>query len=354
MKKHLLFLAILAACSPQKEKKVMEPITTRRVMGVYTGVTPCADCEGIYTRLEFIDSVTYIKSSNYLGKSNQPFFDMGEWHIQNDSVLALNAHGNTQLYLHEGSNIVLLNQEGKRIQGPLANFYKLAKGEPEKNKHFTSQKAAGVDFVAHGNEPSWSIEIDFEQNLILRTLDLDSLAAPINKVSSEGSTTILSMRLQEDTLKVRLSPTGCMNDMSGAYSDYSVEIISKELNGRGCGEFINPLYKLTGRWTLASFGEDAAKETDFINGLPELQFNVIEKKVSGSTGCNRLSGGFKASEEGSLSFLPLATTRMFCEGKGESKFLNTLQQVDHYKMEGDKLLLTKGEVVVLSFTASGL
>lgn len=354
MKKYLLFLAILAACSPKKEKKVMEPITTSKVMGVYTGVTPCADCEGIYTRLEFIDSVTYIKSSNYLGKSNQPFFDMGEWHIQNDSVLALSAHGKTQLYLHEGSNIVLLNQEGKRIQGPLASFYKLAKGEPEKNKYLTSQKAAGVDFVANGNEPSWSIEIDFEQNLTLRTMDIDSLAASIKRIAYEGSSTILFAPLENDTLKIRLSPTGCMNDMSGAYSDYAVEINSKELNGRGCGDFINPLYKLTGRWTLASLGEEVAKETDFANGLPNLQFNVIEKKVSGSTGCNRLTGSFKSDEEGLLRFLPLATTRMFCEGKGESKFLNALQQVDHYKMEGDQLLLTKGEAVVLSFTASGL
>lgn len=332
----------------------MEPITTSKVMGVYTGVTPCADCEGIYTRLEFIDSVTYIKSSKYLGKSNHPFFDMGEWTIQNDSVLALNTHGKTQRYLHEGSSIVLLDEEGKRIRGALANYYKLAKGEPEKNKHFTSQKAAEVDFVAQGNEPSWSIEIDFEKHLILRTLDLDSLAAPINKIVSEGSATLLSVLLEKDTLRIRLSPTGCINDMSGAYSDYAVEINSQELNGRGCGEFINPFYKLTGRWTLASMGEEVAKESDFMNGLPELQFNVMEKKVSGSTGCNRLTGGFKSDEDGSLTFLPLATTRMFCEGKGESKFLSSLHQVDHYKMEGDKLLLTKGDVIVLSFTASNL
>jgi heat shock protein HslJ/uncharacterized membrane protein len=354
MKKHLLFIAVLAACSPQKEKKIMEPITINKVMGVYTGVTPCADCEGIYTRLEFIDSVTYIKSSTYLGKSNHPFFEMGDWQIQNDSVVALSAHGKTQRYLHEGRNIVLLNQEGKRIQGPLANYYKLSKGEPEKNKHFVSQQAAGVDFMAHGNEPSWSIEIDFEQHLVLRTLDLDSLVTPIIAVVSEGSSTLLSVLLEKDTLRIRLSPIGCINDMSGAYSDYAVEITSQELNGRGCGEFINPLYKLTGRWTLTSIGEEVAKESDFMNGLPELQFSVMEKKVSGSTGCNKLTGGFKSDADGSLTFLPLATTRMFCEGKGESKFLSSLHQVDHYKMEGDKLLLTKGDVIVLSFTASNL
>lgn len=354
MKKYLFFLAILAACNIQKEKKVAEPLTTRKVMGVYTGVTPCADCEGIYTRLEFIDSVTYIKSSKYLGKSNHPFFDMGEWRIQNDSVLALNTHGKTQLYLQEGSNIILLNQEGKRIRGPLANYYQLVKGEPEKNKNFASQKANGIDFIANGNEPSWNLEIDFEKHLILRTIDLDSLGAPITKVILEESTTILTVPLENDTLEIRLSPTGCLNDMSGAYSDYAVEISSQELKGRGCGEFINPLYQLSGRWNLTSIGEEAVKETDFINGQPVLQFNTFEKKVSGSTGCNRLSGGFKSNEDGSLTFLPLAATRMFCPGKGESKFLSSLQQVDHYKREGDKLLLLKGEVVVLSFTASGL
>lgn len=355
MKKHLLFLTILAACNIQKEKKVAEPLTTGKVMGVYTGVTPCADCEGIYTRLEFIDSVTYIKSSKYLGKSSRAFLDMGQWSIENDSVVSITAHGTSQHYLHEGTALVMLNQEGKRIKGPLASYYKLMKGEPEGRKNWNAKIDEGIDFVAQGNEPSWSLELDFDKGMRFTTLEGDSVVTTLPKPTIKDSNISYSITSESTTLLVSFSPVGCINNMSGAYSDYAVEVKLNDLSSAtGCGEFINPLYDLMGSWTLAALADETAKAEDFGNGLPELRFNVIEKNVSGSTGCNRLTGSFQLDAVGALHFLPLATTRMFCPGKGENKFLSALHQADGYKIEGEKLLLTKGETVLLTFSASGL
>jgi heat shock protein HslJ/uncharacterized membrane protein/uncharacterized lipoprotein NlpE involved in copper resistance len=323
-------------------------------MGVYTGVTPCADCEGIYTRLEFIDSVTYIKSSKYLGKSSRSFLDMGQWSIQNDSVIAITAHGTSQHYLCEGTALVMLNQEGKRIKGPLANYYKLMKGEPEGKKNWNTKIDEGVDFVALGNEPSWSMELDFDKNIRFTTLDGDSVVTRLPKPSIKDYSISYTIASESDTLQITFSPVGCINNMSGAYSDYSVEVkLNDQAKATGCGEFISPLYDLMGTWILSSIAEEVAKTDDFGNGLPELRFNVIEKNVTGSTGCNRLAGSFQLTDS-TLHFLPLATTRMFCQGKGENKFLTSLHQVTGYKIEGEKLLLTKGERVLLTFTAKGL
>lgn len=355
MKKYLLFLVVFWSCNSTKEKIANEPLTTSKVMGVYTGVTPCADCEGIYTRLEFIDSVTYIKSSKYLGKSNRPFFDMGQWSVVNDSVVAITAHGTSQHYLHEGTTLVMLNQEGKRIKGQLANYYTLMKGEPEERKNWSTRVSEGIDFVAQGNEPSWSLELDFDKGIRFTTLEGDSVVTTLTKPTIKDYTVFYSITSESTTLLVSFSPVGCINNMSGAYSDYAVEVkLNDQANAVGCGEFINPLYNLTGSWTLTSMAEEDVKSDDFGTGLPELNFNVIEKNVSGSTGCNRLTGSFQMTTDGGLHFLPMASTRMFCPGKGESKFLTSLNQVDRYKIEGDKLLLTKGETVLLTFTTSGL
>jgi heat shock protein HslJ len=353
MRKFTFLLLLLTACSTPSKKEKPEPITTQKVMGVYTGVTPCADCEGIYTKIEFIDSITFIKSSKYLGKSSRAFFDMGQWRIQNDSVLVTHAHGQQQQYLYENSGLIMLNQEGKRIKGALADYYRLTKGEPEGKKDRSNEVKAGIDFIARGNEPYWNLEIDFNGTLRFTTLESDSIVSKTTSPVIDGNTTQLQVSEGEKQLTVKFSPVGCINNMTGAYSDYAVEVnFNQGKLESGCGEFINSAYQISGTWQLASLNGEVAKTDDYAKELPELNFEAFTQKVSGYSGCNRLSGGYKADETGLFSFSPLATTRMMCEGKNkESAFLNALSAVSRYKLESDRLLLLKGEEVVAEFTS---
>lgn len=344
---------LLAACSTQGKKEKREPITAQKIMGAYTGVTPCADCEGIYTKIEFIDSITFIKSSKYLGKSSRAFFDMGQWNIQNDSVLVTTAHGKQQHYLYENSGLIMLSQDGKRIKGALANYYRLDKGEPEGKKDRSNEVKAGIDFIARGNEPYWNLEIDFNGTLRFTTLESDSIVSKTPSPVLEGNATQLNVSEGETQLSVKFSPVGCINNMTGSYSDYAVEINFN--NGKlesGCGEFINPAYQLSGTWQLVSLNGETAKAEDYSRELPELNFEAFAQKVSGYSGCNRLTGSYKADETGLLNFLPLATTRMMCEGKNkEVAFLSALNGISGYKIESDHLMLLSGDEVVVEFVS---
>ena len=353
MRKFICLFMLLATCSTQGKKEKREPITAQKVMGAYTGVTPCADCEGIYTKIEFIDSITFIKSSKYLGKSSRAFFDMGQWSIQNDSVLITTAHGKQQHYLHENNGLIMLSQDGKRIKGELANYYRLDKGEPEGKKDRSNEVKAGIDFIARGNEPYWNLEIDFNGTLRFTTLESDSIVSQTPSPVLDGNTTQLQVSEGETQLSIKFSPVGCINNMTGSYSDYAVEINYN--NGKlesGCGEFINPAYQLSGTWQLVSLNGEVANVEDYARELPELNFEAFTKKVSGYSGCNRLTGTYKADETGLLNFLPLATTRMLCEGKNkEAAFLNALRTVSAYKFDSDHLLLLKGDEVVAEFVS---
>jgi heat shock protein HslJ/uncharacterized membrane protein len=353
MKKFACLFILLAACSTQNKKEKKEPVTAQKIMGVYTGVTPCADCEGIYTKIEFIDSITFIKSSKYLGKSSRAFFDMGQWSIKNDSVLVTTAHGKEQHYLHENSGLIMLSQDGKRIKGELANYYRLNKGEPEGKKDRSNERKEGIDFIARGTEPYWNLEIDFNGTLRFTTLESDSIVGKTPTPVIEGNTAQLQVNEGETQLSVKFTSVGCINTMTGAYSDYAVEINFN--NGKlesGCGEFINSAYQLSGTWQLVSLNGEVAKAEDYAKELPELNFEAFNKKVSGYSGCNRLTGNYKADETGLLNFLPLATTRMMCMGKNkEGAFLSALNNVSGYKFESDHLLLLKGDEVVAEFVS---
>ena len=96
--------------------------------GVYRGVLPCADCEGIETRIVLKRDGTFQRSMKYLGESDKIFSDEGEFVWDNTgNKITLKVENGAQQY-QVGENVLFhLDQQGNRVTGDLANFYKLLK-----------------------------------------------------------------------------------------------------------------------------------------------------------------------------------------------------------------------------------
>lgn len=101
------------------------------VMASYTGLLPCADCEGQEVTLDLLSDSSYRKRNLYMGrKSTGPgsneFTDTGKWVMRGDTLILdiKNAPGK---YLKISENLVQLDMEGKRIAGKLADKYVLKK-----------------------------------------------------------------------------------------------------------------------------------------------------------------------------------------------------------------------------------
>lgn len=75
---------------------------------------------------------------------------------------------------------------------------------------------------------------------------------------------------------------------------------------------------------------------------PWLELDPKSKKVSGSGGCNRITGSYQAHDS-TLRFGPLVTTRMACPGmQTETKFLHALEGTRRYRISGRTLDLLDG------------
>ncbi|HEY8389178.1 MAG TPA: META domain-containing protein [Parasegetibacter sp.] len=98
-------------------------------------------------------------------------------------------------------------------------------------------------------------------------------------------------------------------------------------------------------WVLT---ELMGKPIDSTGRPPYLQFSA-ENQVTGSTGCNRLTGGFTLQGETKLKFSPLATTKMYCPDVDESGFLNALEKVNNYNIVSDMLILSNGKILLAKF-----
>lgn len=96
--------------------------------GAYTGVTPCADCEGIKTLLVLKDDYRFEKHLIYLGKSEEPFVQEGVFNFLEDGNRIALQFSERVVYFHIGEDqIFLLDQEGERIDDRLSPLYRLGR-----------------------------------------------------------------------------------------------------------------------------------------------------------------------------------------------------------------------------------
>ncbi len=73
--------------------------------------------------------------------------------------------------------------------------------------------------------------------------------------------------------------------------------------------------------------------------FPELTFDTKNKKFSGSSGCNNISGTYMTAD-GSMTFnQPMIMTRMYCNAMGEKSFIEYLKSVTKYSINGNTLQL---------------
>ncbi|MFL5741103.1 MAG: META domain-containing protein [Flavisolibacter sp.] len=119
----------------------------------------------------------------------------------------------------------------------------------------------------------------------------------------------------------------------------------------GCASSKNGINEiLSGKWELSFFPTtEQSFDEVFGHRRPELDFDVVRSQVSGSTGCNRLSGSFTANNN-HFSFGPdLSTTRMSCPDYDEQAYLQALHSVNRYEVLRGQLRLLHDGHLVMSF-----
>lgn len=106
MKRFMLFFsfallfAIAGGCG--SSNKPIEDIT-----GVYSGVVPCDDCDGIYTKLSLKDDSSFVLLTSYLGKDVNFFGKQGiyKWDAKSKRVILISEgdeDGTTEFVIEDG------------------------------------------------------------------------------------------------------------------------------------------------------------------------------------------------------------------------------------------------------------
>ncbi len=115
----------------------------------------------------------------------------------------------------------------------------------------------GIDFTASGNEPFWSLQIDFNKSMHFKTVSGFEITTPVPEgvKAMDANVTRYAAKTEQGLLTVQIAKQECINDMSGKKSDYHVTVDVKRSTDKnyttykGCGNYVTD-YRLHDIWML--------------------------------------------------------------------------------------------------------
>jgi heat shock protein HslJ/uncharacterized membrane protein len=340
--------------------------TLDRLAGKYGGYLPCADCPGIEYTLTLYRDGTYSESLFYTDRSAQAIARSGAFTVDGEVVILDKRDAGMKFFARHPRGLLMLDASQNIIAGDLSERYILSRkaqygGDMQNTDtlmRMQEKMNQGIDFYASGSEPSWSLDIDFDKFMRFKSLTaIPELNTPAGREAKaqDADVTSYRARTEDGMLIVTIFKGPCEDSMSGETFPLKVRVDAKYtadadyVQFEGCGRYVVD-YRLNDIWVLTKFNQQPLNSDDFAKGLPVVEFHLTDNRVSGSTGCNRMTGGFEARGK-TITFGQMATTRMACPNMVfEQDFLTALagKKLTYTVGEGN-LLLTDGEDIVMEF-----
>ncbi|GAB3668743.1 hypothetical protein GCM10028791_44020 [Echinicola sediminis] len=330
-------LLILSACTKEK---------TEIPTGTFYGVLPCADCPGISYELELGDDSSFTEKMVYQEKSEKVLEKSGVFSVSEEGLIELEKDENEGLRLLKvtSDSLQLLDIEGKAVEGGTAGLHYLKKDKPD-NFNMKLREPSSIGFKATGNEPFWSLEIDFNKQMTFKPMEGEALVTPVPEPIRPQDVNAVSYRAatEKGTLHVTIFKRKCQDSMADQEFGHEVKV-SLKMGGEdelmsysGCGDYQGD-YRLNDIWALETInGESLISK----GKAPNLEFNLMENRFYGFGGCNRIQGQLTIDKQ-EVTFGKVISTMMACPNlEKEASFIKKLNEQRYsFKIEGTKLTLS--------------
>lgn len=116
--------------------------------GVYKGTIPCADCSGIETVLELKTNAKFTLFKKYLEKNDKGTTQTGTftWNDKGNTITLSGIENESNQYFVGENQIFILDMDGKKVEGKMANLYILKKEVNGDSVHAESQLVVGKKY----------------------------------------------------------------------------------------------------------------------------------------------------------------------------------------------------------------
>ncbi len=340
-KAHYFFwlgLILLNSCSLEKSEFPT---------GTFYGVLPCADCPGISYELQINSDSTYVEKMVYQERSGEVMSHSGKIDFSGKGILTLTGkseEAGMRQFKFQADSLLMLDRVGKVVEGNLSQHYILRPTRPVNFSMELIQKSL-IGFKARGNEPFWSLEIDFGNNMVFKPMEGESVSVPVPDPIQTPNTNVLRYQAESEkgSLQVTIFRKKCQDSMSGEEFGHEVNVWVKTGDEEafreyaGCGDYQGN-YRLNNLWILETINGKPLVER---GKSPNIDFDLHENRFYGFGGCNQINGNITLDGE-NLTFGKIISTQMACPNLDKEQiFLDQLNDKQYsFTLEGEMLRLS--------------
>lgn len=285
---------------------------------IFTGELPCSDCAAVRHQLELFGDESFFLRRTYVGKGRNNVVDeIGTWTLSRDrSTLTLSGAGESPLRIAIGrpNTLHVLPGRSQAAGSSRSNTLRLSSRaqplEPRlRMRGMYRYMADAGRFTECVTKQSWPVAQEREN-------------AALESAYSRARRGRGQEVLVEVVGRVALRPK---IEGEGRERTLVVERVVGVRPNERCGSQTSNEPLESTRWKLTRLG-DKAVTVGAGQREPYFMLNSETGRVTGSGGCNQLSGRYEA-EDGSLTFSGMAVTRMACPAgmDVERRFLAALR-----------------------------
>jgi len=263
----------------------------------------------------------------------------------NNTTPRTNPHAEAHMEMHKE-----FKQEQAQKELEKQNKEIMEPSNAQKQKFLIAKNQKGIDFYAAGNEPFWSLDMDFEKGFHFNNLDGLEFNVPVVKPDKAMDANVIRYRsvTESGEIIIQLNQTECSDTMSGQKFGYAVTVDVKTNKDadyktyKGCGDYV-PDFRLHDIWAITEVDGIKVVPENFKGETPRLEIKTSEERVFGHDGCNSFNGSVK-TEAGKIIFGNLASTMMACfENTDISSKIGIILSGSslNYTIENNLLIFTK-------------
>ena len=198
----------------------------------------------------------------------------------------------------------------------------------------------GIDFVGRGDEPvKWSLEIDFDKIIVFNAADGARLyvrpSFSAKEITNDAETYQLNTDLGNVTIKIFNKI--CTNNYEQFQKEVAISIKNKTYTG--CGKYLYD-HRVNDVWILDKINNIQQYSKDFTKGLPSIEFDLQNNRMTGSDGCNTMNANIEV-QGNRIKFADIISTKMYCAGNKVQKIFSdniSNKLVDYYETNGTLVL----------------
>jgi uncharacterized membrane protein len=201
----------------------------------YQGIFPCNGCEGIQQTILFNRDHTFVEEHVKKQQNSQPQKTYGNWLIKNNRIELTEENNREIIFDLNSDTLYAVSIHDITIKDP--EKYKLEKKKLAiENPVWIKKKSEGIDFVATGNEPFWSLEIRNGKDLTFKLADWEAaVVAPLESFNKTVDSTVYNLQTRSKKWSVVIYSQFCSDGMSPLLYQHKVDILYEGTHYKGCG-----------------------------------------------------------------------------------------------------------------------